>query len=65
MLYTNTDKSISASTAGVKKIMKVPLRGICKWWVFWMGNFLIVLLFALGIFWAFGCFILGKCYSPF
>ncbi|EKD85589.1 MAG: hypothetical protein ACD_37C00683G0005 [uncultured bacterium] len=64
MLYTNTDKSISASTTGVKKIMKVPLWGIFKWWVFWIGNFLIVLLFTLGLLWAIGCFILERCYSP-
>jgi len=60
MFYINTDKTISATDKSISHMVKMPMKGIYKYWFFWAGLLLIVFLFIWGSSWAVGHYILGR-----
>ncbi len=60
MFYVNLSKSILSADKSVDNMVKRPMKGLYKYWLFWGVNFLLVFLFLIGAFWAFGHFILER-----
>jgi hypothetical protein len=60
MIYLNVQKIITSVDSDVKRMVKIPVVGLLKFWLFWFVVLLITGGFITWIFWAFGHFILGR-----